>query len=149
MGRFAEPIDAIRDYSDLKIGDELWSVCGVWPPFVDNEPRIVASLPMKFKDHPEFSEPSSQGNQIVYDVRYSWHAEGESTMRFTADDNMVPGYSHNDNYVFRTKDAADGFAAWLRYEWMKRPDLIAEQRLISLAHEYDEPYFDDYQDEAP
>lgn len=131
MAKFAEPINAIRNYADLKVGDELWGVCGVYPPSADDKPSVVVVLPRKFRDHPEYREiHSRQGDQIVFDVRSHWHENGESMMRFASDANMVPGYSHNDNYEFRSKKDADAYAAWLRYEWEKRPDLIAQQKLL-------------------
>ena len=129
MSKFGEPLNAIRDYRDLKIGDEIWGVCGVWPVWADDKPSLIVGLPRRFRDHPDFDPiHSSQGDNIVYDVRHYWHEGNQSTMHFAADGNMVPGYSHNDNYEFSTKADADAFAAWLRYEWMKRPDLIEEQK---------------------
>lgn len=130
MAKFAEPINAIRDYRDLKVGDELWGVCGVYPPSADDKPSVVAAMPRKFRNHPEFGDHSSQGDEVVFDVRCHWHGEGESMMQFASDANMVPGYSHNDNYEFRSKKDAEAYAAWLRYEWEKRPDLIAEQKWL-------------------
>lgn len=129
MAKFGEPISAIRDYADLKVGDELWGVCGVYPVHVSDKPSIVASLPRKFRDHPEYDPIHiRQADNIVFDETNYWHKNGETSMRYAADANMQPGYSHNDNYEFRTKKDAEAFASWLRYEWEKRPDLIAEQK---------------------
>lgn len=125
MAKFDRPKNSIESYSDLKVGDHIWEVCGIWRPFVGYE-RIVTRSPIKFSEHPEYSEYSTQGDLIVFDISY---ANDPSLIIhwFASDCNMQPGQSHNDNYWFRSAEDAEAARDFLKSEWEKDPEVFARE----------------------
>jgi hypothetical protein len=106
MARFERPANTINDASDLKIGDHVWHVFGIWPPCMYE--TIVIGEAKPYKKHRKYSDIHSQdAEKVVFDVRYP--DIGREDMKFAADGNLVSGYSHNDNYWFRNE--ADARAA--------------------------------------
>jgi len=123
MSRFPRPEGAIESASDLKVGDRIWHVYGIWPPQMGGE-FTVARAAIPYDQHPK-NVHSPQDDEVVFDVRW---VKGEfTTMEFASDGNMKANHSHNDNYWFRTEAEALAAVSFLRSEWEAAPDLIAKE----------------------
>lgn len=147
MARFPRPQGSIENAADLKVGDVIYHVYGIWPPVASDMPHTITRAAILLRDHPEGGPDDFQRDLLVYDE--SWGGLQHSHMAFASDGNMVPGKSHNDNYCFRTKEAAEAARDYLRAQWQAHPELIAkevEQReLDRLCDDFDG---DDWQDYA-
>lgn len=126
MARFKRPTGSIEDYNDLRIGDHIYEVFGIWPPQMGRE-YIVTRLPTLMRDHPE-GKHSIQQDEVVFDVQRVNSKYKNGVLQFAADGNMVPGgHSHNDNYWFRSENAAVKAVAFLRDQWERNPTLIKRE----------------------
>lgn len=115
MSRFERPADAIENAADLRVGDRIWHVYGIWPPQMGGE-HIVTRAAGPFKDHRAYGPIHASGaDSIVFDTR--WIDGKHSHMNFASDGNMVPGHSHNDNYWFRSESTADAAVEMLKAAW--------------------------------
>lgn len=125
MARFPAPANVVTDFNDLKIGDVVYEVYGIWPPQTGG-PKTVMSTPVKFSEHREYRDiHESLANSVVFDLAYP---DGLTVMEFASDNNLVPGYSHNDNYLVRSDEDAKAAALWLREQWSASPSSIAEEQ---------------------
>lgn len=150
MVRFPRPENTIVDATDLKLGDEIYNVCGIWPPFIDG-PYIVVRETIPFSQHPEYTDWSIQGSLLVFDIKEK--EKGYIRMEFVRDGNLEPGYSHNDNYWLRSKKDAEAARIFLHNKYT--PSQIQEElderelderELDRLADDHAESY-DDWEDE--
>jgi hypothetical protein len=141
-----KPTDAILNYADLTLGQVVWHVYGIYPPCGPTS-YTITRLPSKHSEHPEYSDIHvSQADSIVFDWK---RGDGDhSLMHFASDCNMLPGYSHNNNYCFATKEAAEDFVKSCCEDWNSNPDQIErieeQRRLDAMADAYDNAYYDDY-----
>lgn len=144
MARFPRPAGAIEDVMEIKNGDVLYRVYGIWPPVVSRDAYIVVGNPHKFKHNIEFSEHSSQGEEVVFSTCYG----DEKNSRFNAwnnfagDGNLVKGHSHNDNYWFRSREEAEAARAYLHAQYEAHPEAIEDEKRLKeymrdLDHEYE------------
>lgn len=141
MSRFPRPAGAIENVSDLKIGDHIWHVYGIWPPQMGGEFTITRTV-VQFQDHPDYSEiHSSQAELLVFDEQ--WADSEMVDMAYASDSNMQPGHSHNDNYCFRSEEEALAAIDFLTKQWEAAPDLISEE---VARREEDRRYYDYYGD---
>ncbi len=126
MARFATPANTITDINELRPGLQVWEANGMLTPYSSHEPHTVVTAPHPFRENKEYDPiHSSQGDEMVYDARHSWH-EGEQTMlHFCGDRNF--GKSHNDTYLFRTKEDADNAVAYFTEQWEANPAMKAEE----------------------
>jgi hypothetical protein len=122
MGRFPRPVGAIGSADDLKVGDRIWRVYGIWPPQMGGE-FIVSRPAGPYNERPK-NLRSPQDDEIVFDVRYA--KSNLTAMEFASDGNMKPNHSHNDNYWFRTEAEALDAVRFLKDQWEAVPGLIAE-----------------------
>lgn len=121
MAQFKRPADTIMDAAEMKAGDQLWKVYGIWPPQFSG-PYTLATEPVPYSAHARYSEiHSGSADKIVFDVRT---AEGWLDFNFATDGNLMPGYSHNDNYWVRSEAAALAAIDHLREQWKAKPELI-------------------------
>lgn len=137
MSRFERPANTITDVNELKVGDHVWHVYGIWPPQMGGG-YIITKQAGPFCEHHEYSDiHEGSADQLVFDER--WVGGQHSTMNFASDCNMLVGYSHNDNYCFRSE--ADALAAidWLRLQW-EQSGRIAEE----VARRKEDRLFYDY-----
>lgn len=151
MARFERPKNAIDNYADLKVGDVIWHVCGIWPPFCSRAPSTITGEARPFRDHPEHDgQRGCQSDEIVFDEHpadWDW-----PHMAFASDGNLVPGRSHNDNYWFRSKEDAEAARDYLRTQWDANPDMIEavledRRRWDEIDREYDRLQYDSWTDE--
>lgn len=143
MARFQRPEGTIKNYSDLKVGDHIFHVYGIWPPFFGGE-HIVTKAPDTFSRHRGYGEiHSMSAESIVFDVKYG--NGGNSYMNFATDGNLNPGHSHNDNYWFRSEQAARDAVTFLRSQWEADPELIAAEQ-ERRARDWADYDGDDYSD---
>lgn len=146
MARFSTPEKAIRDINELKVGDTVCRVYGIWPPQSAGE-ATVSRAAIKFKDHPEYSDiHSSSKDQIVYDLTNVEY--GFTSMEFASDSNLELGQSHNDNYIFRSVADAEEAVLWLREQWSASDGAIDKaiaDRAMWLS--MDDDFYIDYSDE--
>lgn len=125
MLKFDRPKNAIENSADLKVGDEVWQVYGIWPPCMGGN-VIIHSPAVKFRDHKDYSDIHiSQADLTVFDTRYTDDAI-IIVMHFAASGNMLPDKPDNNNYYFRSREDAEAARDFLRAEWEKNPDAIAE-----------------------
>lgn len=128
MARFSRPANSIETYEDLKVGERIWDVCGILPPFMGNS-KIVTIAPIPFYLHPEYAKHHSEmKDDIVFSFRYEDRPDIE-VMYFATDCNMQPGYSHNDNYCFKSEEDAKAAVEFLRKQWADNPDLMEQERI--------------------
>lgn len=124
MARFERPQSAIADFRDLRVGDVVYEVYGIWPPCRGKQ-KTVTRAPIKFSEHPEYSDiHKSSADKMVFDLAYP---DGLTVMSFASDRNLMPGHSHNDNYLFRSEEDAESAVIWLRDRWSSSPGSIAEE----------------------
>lgn len=139
MADLAKPSNYITDASDLKVGDHIWHVYGIWPPQEGDE-HVVTRAACKFSEHREYSDiHTGSSEEIVFDVR--WTGSERPTMHFASDGNLIAGRSTNNNYWFRSAEAAQDAVSFLRSEWESKPGLIAaevERREFDRAFDYDD-----------
>lgn len=138
MTKFNRPQNTIDDVRSLRVGDHLWHVYGIWPPQMGGD-HFVTRAAGPFKNHPEYSNIHSlSGDGLVFDVKWA-NETIRPTMEFASDGNLIPGHSHNNNYWFRSE--ADALAAvdFLRAEWERHPEAIAEDtaRREEMLREFD------------
>lgn len=131
MARFPRPSGAIKDVNELKDGDILYHVYGIWPPCV-GESETVKGSPVQFKDHREYAEIHSlSADHWVFDTLVPSifpHEASYLRMHYASDGNMQPGFSHNDNYWFRSLEEAVAARLYLHEQWVARPDLIEDEK---------------------
>lgn len=150
MAKFDRPVGTLASLDEIKVGERLWYVVGIWPPSASDTSYIVTRAPCQFRDHPEYSAThSGQADEIVFDTK--WDDAEHSWMQFAASGNLLPGPSYNDNYWCRSHEDALAARDSLREQWDARPDLIddAIQQRKDDA-EFDAAmyqYNDDYRDE--
>lgn len=141
MSRFTRPSGAIDNFADLKVGDVIWHVYGIWPPFMSTSPATVVEVARPYSLHRDYSDDSTQGDLMVFDVLWR---EDFTDMHFASDGNLVPGKSHNDNYWFRTEDEAKVAVEFLRNQWDADPNSIAEvladRELLRSMDDYYDAY---------
>lgn len=114
MAKFARPNGAIADYNEIKAGDELYHVYGIRVPFCSGPSKVVAA-PMRFADHKDWSDAQAGSeDKIVFDVVVVAGRENYVDMCFASDGNLIPGYSHNDNYWFSNEQSARAAVEYLR-----------------------------------
>lgn len=132
MGRFSRPAGAITDAKELRLGDHVWKVIGIWPPFVYGE-HIVTREAVPFKDHPEYADiHHHSASSIVFDCR---RVEGSySDFAFASDGNLQPSHSSNDNYWFRSFSEAEAAREFLHQEYVNNPDVI--QAEVDRRHHF-------------
>jgi hypothetical protein len=123
MNRFERPTGAIQNAADLREGEALWHVWGIWPPQIGEYTVTAAARP--FREHREYGEVhSSMADFIVFDVRSK--DSKRSQMNFASDGNLVTGHSHNDNYWFRSEAEADAAVAFLTKQWEASGEIAEE-----------------------
>lgn len=151
MARFPTPANAITDIADVKVGDVVYGVYGIWPPCTGGA-KTVMGAPAPFFMHHEYSdihEPSK--DLIVFDLA---SADGEYTnMVFASDRNLEPGRSHNDNYIFRSDGDAHAARVWLREQWEAVSEAIlraefGREVLTSFDDDRQDYQDDDYLEDA-
>lgn len=126
MAQLPRPANTIDNSADLKVGDTIFRVYGNYPPQMGDESKIVGPA-IPFKDHPEYDPIHVQlADHIVFDVQRSGYVTYEYS-----DDNNMNGYSHNDNYCFRTREDAEAAVEFLKSQWEANPDLIAAHMITS------------------
>lgn len=124
MSRFPRPENTITSASDLRCGDRIWHVYGIWPPQMGGE-CVVTREAIPFRQHPEYDEIHRLlRDEAVFDERSE---RGFTHMAFASDCNTVSGRSHNDNYVFRSEADARTAVEFLRSQWEAVPGLIQEE----------------------
>lgn len=148
MAKFDRPQNAIESFKDLKDGDVVYRVYGIWPPATGGACTVVGA-PKKFSEHREYSDiHASSKDAIVFDLKHEKY--DYTDMNFASDSNLIPGYSHNDNYCFRTEADAAAAVEWLHDQWTSSDGAIARfeaERAMWRAID-DEFSAYDYQDEA-
>lgn len=145
--KIPRPETALKSLTDLKVGDVVWVGYGLVRPFV-HSPKIVKSEAIKYKDHPEYQEGSSQGELYVFDLAYPDDApiaKGVVTMEFATDCNLTEGYSHNNNYIFRSEEDARAYVEAVEQWWKKHPKEY-EQELAWYKEQRELDYDYDYAD---
>jgi hypothetical protein len=110
---FDRPAGAIASHADLKKWDVVWHVYGIWPPFVSG-PGIIVRPPYADED-----------KGVVFDVRTPRRNYVETN--FASDGNLLPDYSHNDNYWFHSEKEAEAARDWLRSKWEADPSRIQDE----------------------
>ncbi len=145
-----KPTTAVSSLDEINVGVTLFHACGIWPPFTSEERLVVTRAPIKFRDHPEFTDiQSSLADSVVFDV--DWLVNGQSyiQMHFAADGNLGEGGGYNHNYWFKSHDDAATFVAQCREDWMNNPVQIAEEEARRLdwarMDDYDDVHEDEYQ----
>lgn len=124
MARFSKPQNTIEDVNELKTGDRIWHVYGIWPPQMGGE-FMVTREASPFKDRPEYSDiHASSAELLVFDEQ--WADSDMIHMNFASDCNMQPGYSHNDNYCFRSEGDAQAAVKFLTEQWEASGNIAEE-----------------------
>lgn len=132
MAKYPRLANSINSYEDLKPGDIIHHVYGIRIPFYAGASTVV-SAPIPYGQHKNIHDATScLANSIVFDVRDD--KSDYDDMVFASDGNLLPGYSHNDNYWFRSE--ADALAAvdFLTKCRADDPDELPEP---SLSDDYD------------
>jgi hypothetical protein len=125
MAKFPRPAGAIESYKDIKVGDCLWHLYGIWMPSVSSCPVIITSAPVRFGDSPSYAPiHKGQKDEVIFAYRYLDWPEDRGIEAFAGDGNLNPGQSHNDNYWFRSFEEAEAGRKFLLDQWKARPDLI-------------------------
>jgi hypothetical protein len=126
MARFSRPEKTIRNAYELKFGDHIWHVYGIWPPYFAGE-EIVTGTARRFHLHDEYSSiHHGAADRVVFDTRYI--NEKRSTMNFARDSNMEYGAaSHSDNYYFRSKEDAEAAVAYFTECWKADPNMVTDE----------------------
>lgn len=147
MAKFARPANAIETFEDLKLGDVVYSVLGIWPPQTSRAYTVVGA-PMKFSEHTSYSGiHETMKDYIVFDLKHDGYDFIDKN--FASDNNLMAGQSHNDNYLFRTAEDAQAARLWLREQWVSSDGMIAEfEANRAMWSALDDDYYDyDYRDQ--
>ena len=135
---FKRPQNTIDNAFDLRVGDHVWHVYGIWPPQMGGE-HVISRAAGPFKHHSEYSDIHlTSADDVVFDTR--WINGKNSTMNFASDGNLVPGHSHNNNYWFRSEADALAAVELLRSEWEssgKIEEEIARREEDRRFYDYD------------
>lgn len=125
MSRFERPLGTIENAIDLKVGDQIWQILGIWrPQFLG--PYTVTRVPLPFRQHPQYDDiHEGLGDNLVFDV--TWPSGDLCTHEFASDGNLQSGHSHNDNYWTRSQEAAEAVRDYLQKQWENNPELIEEE----------------------
>lgn len=145
MSDFIRPaLNAITSAEELTVGTKLWHVYGIFTPFVSSHEYTVIRAPISFNQHPSWKECHSRlEDDIVFDTDNGTHQE----KHFAFDGNI--GAHHNNNYWFKTKEAADAYCVQCREDWESNPDEIErvqERRRQDALDSLHDDYYDDYGD---
>ena len=144
MGKLTQPSKAIRDYHELKVGDIIYYFGGSHYPFyVGKEALRIVRAPELFKQHPKYSSiHMDQADEVVFTTVYHNNTRIYENMEFASDNNLRPGYSHNDNYLFRSLEDAEEFARTAKAECDSNPKLM--QYYIDKVNEEKYERYEDY-----
>lgn len=148
MAQFERPKNTIDDAASFQVGDLLWHVYGIWRP-QSHGPYTVTRVAGPFREHPEYEEIHvGHADHIVFDTR--WPDSDLTTMRYATDGNLQPGYSHNDNYWFRTQEDAEAARDFLLAQWEASPEAMAREQMRlrrEMDRMFDDHFYDDWREE--
>lgn len=150
MAQLNKPPNVLVSPNELKVGDVVYKVTGIYPPFASKIGNLVLSTPIKYSKHEEFK--GYQGDSLVFDIAYldkegnpEHLPNGEliTEHKFCGDCNLE-NYSHNDNYLCRTYEDAVAAAEWLLEQYKAKPDFMFHEieRRERILESY-EDWFDE------